>query len=178
VVVEVTEAQIAAARLDVGLAAAEAYYDLLAAREALTVGVFQERVRGESLTVVQARYDLGDATRLELLRAEASLAEVTPTIAGWAVRWRPPRAGCAGCSASPRTCRSPSPAPRRPRCRRPTPAPTSPGPSPPESSPACRRSPGRRSRRRSPLWRPPAWPGGRSSPTSTCSGGRWHCASG
>lgn len=81
VVVEVTEAQIAAARLDVGLAAAEAYYDLLAAREALTVGVFQERVRGESLTVVRARYDLGDATRLELLRAEASLAEVTPTIA-------------------------------------------------------------------------------------------------
>jgi HAE1 family hydrophobic/amphiphilic exporter-1 len=81
VVVEVTEAQIAAARLDVGLAAAEAYYDLLAARESLAVGVWQERVRRESLTVVQARYDLGEATRLELLRSEATLAEVTPTIA-------------------------------------------------------------------------------------------------
>lgn len=81
VVVDVTEAQIAAARLDVGLAAAEAYYELLAAREALAVGAWQERVRRESLKVVQARYDLGEATRLELLRAEASLAEVTPTIA-------------------------------------------------------------------------------------------------
>jgi outer membrane protein TolC len=80
VVGDVTEAQIEAARLDVALAAADAYYELLDARESLTVGRSQERVRRESLSVVQARYDLGEATRLELLRAEASLAEVTPTI--------------------------------------------------------------------------------------------------
>ena len=81
VVVDVTEAQIEATRLDVALAAAVAYYELLDARESLTVGQFQERVRRESLAVVAARYDLGEATRLELLRAEASLAEVTPVIA-------------------------------------------------------------------------------------------------
>jgi HAE1 family hydrophobic/amphiphilic exporter-1 len=81
VVVDVTEAQITVSRLDVALAAADAYYDVLDARESLTVGDQQERVRRESLAVVRARYDLGEATRLELLRAEAALAEVTPTIA-------------------------------------------------------------------------------------------------
>lgn len=81
VVVDVTEAQIAASRLDVALAAADAYYEVLDSRESLTVGDRQERVRRESLAVVRARYDLGEATRLELLRAEAALAEVTPTIA-------------------------------------------------------------------------------------------------
>lgn len=81
VVVDVTEAQIAASRLDVALAAADAYYEVLDARESLAVGDRQERVRRESLEVVRARYDLGEATRLELLRAEAALAEVTPTVA-------------------------------------------------------------------------------------------------
>ncbi|HUO86364.1 MAG TPA: TolC family protein, partial [Thermoanaerobaculia bacterium] len=81
VVVDVTEAQIDAARLDLAFEAADAYYEVLDARQSLAVGALQERVRRESLEVVQARYDLGEATRLELLRAEAALAEVTPTIA-------------------------------------------------------------------------------------------------
>ncbi len=80
-VVDATEAQIESARLDVGLDAARAFYDLLAAREGLAVGRVQERVRREALEVVRARYDIGDATRLELLRAQAALAEVTPTVA-------------------------------------------------------------------------------------------------
>jgi HAE1 family hydrophobic/amphiphilic exporter-1 len=81
-VVEVTDAQIAAARLEVALDAAEAYYELLAAREALAVGEVQERVRREALGVVEARYELGEATRLELLRSQAALAQVAPTVAG------------------------------------------------------------------------------------------------
>jgi outer membrane protein TolC len=80
-VVEVTDARIATARLDVALAAAEAYYELLAARGSLAVGEVQTRVRREALTVVEARYELGEATRLELLRSQAALAAVSPQVA-------------------------------------------------------------------------------------------------
>jgi outer membrane protein len=76
----VTDAQIRAARLDTALAAAEAYFEVLAAKRALQVVEIQERNRRESLNVVQARYDLGEATRLELLRARSSLIEVSPDV--------------------------------------------------------------------------------------------------
>lgn len=78
----VTDAQIRAARLDTALAAAEAYFEVLAAKRALQVVEVQERNRRESLNVVQARYDLGEATRLELLRAQSSLIEVSPEVVG------------------------------------------------------------------------------------------------
>lgn len=81
VVVDVTEAQIAAVGMDTALAAAEAYFEVLAQREALAVGLVQRRVRNEALEVVRARYEIGEATRLELLRAQSAVAEVTPTIA-------------------------------------------------------------------------------------------------
>lgn len=80
-VVDVTDAQIGAARLDTALAAADAYYRVLAARESLAVGLAQQRVRREALEVVRARYEVGDATRLELLRSQSALAEVAPEIA-------------------------------------------------------------------------------------------------
>lgn len=76
-----TEAQIEAARLDTALAAAVAYYDLLAAQEALATFKEQERARREALAVVQARYDIGEATRLELLQAQATLSELLPDLA-------------------------------------------------------------------------------------------------
>ncbi len=79
--VDVTDEQIRTVRLDTGLVAAQAYYQLLALRRALITVESQRQVREESLAVVQARYDLGEATRLELLRGQASLAQVEPEVA-------------------------------------------------------------------------------------------------
>ncbi len=81
VVVEFTEAQIDAARLETARQAAIAYYRALQAAESATVIEIQERTRLEALELVEARYDLREATELERLRAEASLAEVRPTVA-------------------------------------------------------------------------------------------------
>jgi len=80
IVADVTAAQIAAARLGTAMSAAEVYYQLLAARSALETVQIQQEARRESLAVVEARYELGEATRLELLRARAALEEVTPTV--------------------------------------------------------------------------------------------------
>jgi outer membrane protein TolC len=79
-VVDVTDAQIRTAQLDAGLRAATAYYELLAARASLTIIRAQEEARRAALAVVEARYELGDATRLELLQAQAVLAELPPSI--------------------------------------------------------------------------------------------------
>lgn len=75
-----TEAQIGTARLDTALATAEAYFGLLESREGLEIIEIQRESRQQSLAVVQARYDLGEATRLELLQARAALAEIVPAI--------------------------------------------------------------------------------------------------
>lgn len=79
-VVEITDAQIAAAQLDAGLIASEAYFRVLESREGLATIEVQRQARQESLAVVQARYDLGDATELEMLQAKAALAELDPII--------------------------------------------------------------------------------------------------
>ena len=79
-VVEVTEAQISAVRLDTAAEAGRAFYDLLSRKQALGALEAQEQARQEALEVVQARYDLQDATRLDLLRAQASLAQVSPSL--------------------------------------------------------------------------------------------------
>ncbi|MGH9381373.1 MAG: TolC family protein [Thermoanaerobaculia bacterium] len=79
--VEAGKAQTQTALLDTALTAAEAYFERLAAQEALITIDAQRRARQESLDVVQARFDLGDATRLELLQAQAALAEVEPAVA-------------------------------------------------------------------------------------------------
>ncbi|MEM9594947.1 MAG: TolC family protein [Acidobacteriota bacterium] len=79
--VDITDAQIRAAELDTALDAAELYYRLLAAlAEAETVDA-QEAARRASLDVVDARYELGEATELERLRAVAALEEVGPVAA-------------------------------------------------------------------------------------------------
>lgn len=79
-VVDATEAQIRSARLDAGLRAATAYYELLAARASLATIEAQRQARRAALDVVAARYELGDATRLELLQAQAALAELAPLV--------------------------------------------------------------------------------------------------
>ncbi len=79
-VAQITEALIHTAQLDAGLIASEAYFRVLEAREGLETIEIQQRARQESLDVVEARYDLGEATRLELLQAQAALAELSPAI--------------------------------------------------------------------------------------------------
>ena len=76
-----TDAQIATARLDTALAAAEAYFEVLATRQALVTVEEQEKARRESLAVVEARFEIGEATRLELLQSQATLAELLPALA-------------------------------------------------------------------------------------------------
>jgi outer membrane protein len=79
-VVGVAEAQIGTTRLDAGLIAAEAYFRLLEAHAALETIEIQRQTRQESLDVVEARFELGDATQLELLQAQAALAELDPLV--------------------------------------------------------------------------------------------------
>ncbi len=77
----VVDAQIGAARLETALAAAEAYYGLLAAQQAVAVVEAQQTARKSALDVVEARYEIGEATRLELLRSRSALAELAPELA-------------------------------------------------------------------------------------------------
>ena len=77
---QIAEALIHTAQLDAGLFASEAYFRVLEAREGLVTIEIQQQARQESLAVVQARYDLGEATELELLQAKAALAELAPTV--------------------------------------------------------------------------------------------------
>lgn len=79
-VVAITDAQIASAQLDAGLIASETYFRVLESREGLATIEIQRQARQESLAVVQTRYDLGDATELEMLQAQAALAELDPII--------------------------------------------------------------------------------------------------
>lgn len=78
---EVTAAQISTETLDLALRAAEAYYRVLSQRSALSTVEIQERLRQEVLAAVEARYELGDATRLDLLRARSGVAELGPLVA-------------------------------------------------------------------------------------------------
>ncbi|MDY7094786.1 MAG: TolC family protein [Acidobacteriota bacterium] len=78
---EVTAAQVSTERLDLALRAAEVYYRLLSRRSALATVEIQERLRQQVLAAVEARYELGDATRLDLLRARSGVAELGPLVA-------------------------------------------------------------------------------------------------
>jgi outer membrane protein TolC len=80
-VVDVVDGQTAAARLDTALSAAEAYYGVIASRRGLATLELQQELRRQSLQQVQDRYDVGEATELERLRAQAALAGVAPEVA-------------------------------------------------------------------------------------------------
>ncbi|MCH9650530.1 MAG: TolC family protein [Deltaproteobacteria bacterium] len=75
---EVTEAQIDTVRLDTALEATEAFFEILAARQQILTLESQQHLRREELSLVETRLELGDATRLEMLRAKASWAQVSP----------------------------------------------------------------------------------------------------
>ena len=69
------ESDVAAAELEVALMVREAYRRSVFTRE--SVAVFDERAReaAERVRLAQSRFDVGSATRLELLRAEAERAD-------------------------------------------------------------------------------------------------------
>jgi outer membrane protein TolC len=77
---DVSKAQIEIARLDTAAAAVESYFQVLEAEKGLETIEIQQQTRRESLEVVSARYELGEATELERLQAEAALAELQPTV--------------------------------------------------------------------------------------------------
>ncbi len=79
--VNITEAQIHTARLDLALEVAETYLTLMHARTARESLETQRIAREEALKVVQDRFDLGEATELERLRATAAIAQVGPDLA-------------------------------------------------------------------------------------------------
>ncbi len=80
--VDAVQQQIEVARLNTAAAAGQSFFRVLEAREQSQALEVQRQAREESLAVVQARFDLGDATRLELLQAEAALAELVPLVDG------------------------------------------------------------------------------------------------
>jgi HAE1 family hydrophobic/amphiphilic exporter-1 len=80
-VADAAEAQILTARLDTGLLAAEAYYDVLSAREGLSTTQSEREFRRRDLERVASLLEIGEATELERLRAAAALAEVEPEVA-------------------------------------------------------------------------------------------------
>ncbi len=80
-VVDITDAQISTVELDTVLTAVEAYYRLLQARGALATIEIQQQARQRSLEVVEGRFELGAATKLEQLRARSALAAVAPEVA-------------------------------------------------------------------------------------------------
>jgi len=74
------EHQITTARLDTALAAAEAYFAVLATREGLATVESEREFRRRDLARVEDLLELGEATELERLRAVAALAVVEPEV--------------------------------------------------------------------------------------------------
>jgi len=79
-VAQAADAQIETARLDTGLAAAEAFLSVLAAREGLTTVEAEREFRRHDLERIESLLEIGEATELERLRAVAALAVVEPEI--------------------------------------------------------------------------------------------------
>lgn len=79
-VVQAADAQIATARLDTALAAAEAYFGVLAAREGLQTVESEREFRRHDLDRIEDLLEIGEATELERLRAVSALAVVEPEV--------------------------------------------------------------------------------------------------
>lgn len=80
-VAEAAEARIDTAVLETALAAAEAYFGVLAAQEALVTLESERSFRSGDLERVDSLLEIGEATVLEQLRARAALAEIEPEVA-------------------------------------------------------------------------------------------------
>jgi outer membrane protein TolC len=80
VLAQMAEANIETARLDLANRVAQAYFNLLGSKDAVAAIELQETARRQNLETVENRLELGEATRLEQLRAQAALAEVRPLL--------------------------------------------------------------------------------------------------
>ncbi|MEM9553024.1 MAG: TolC family protein [Acidobacteriota bacterium] len=81
IAVEVADERLAETRLDVAMTAAEAFYELAAAERSVAILDAERAARDAALEVVEARLEIGEATRLEQLRALAARDEVAPRLA-------------------------------------------------------------------------------------------------
>ncbi len=77
----VAEERVTTAELDTAQAVAETYYRVLAAREGLATIEADREFRLRDLERVSSLLEIGEATELERLRAEAAVAEVEPEVA-------------------------------------------------------------------------------------------------
>ncbi|MBZ0112943.1 MAG: TolC family protein [Thermoanaerobaculia bacterium] len=80
VLAQMAEANIETARLDLANSVAQVYFSLLGSKDAVAAIELQENARRQNLQTVENRLELGEATRLEQLRAQAALAEVRPLL--------------------------------------------------------------------------------------------------
>lgn len=76
-----TDAQIHTAQLDAAFAAAEAYYQIQAAREGLATIEAEREFRSRDLARIEDLLEIGEATQLEQLRAYSALTAVEPEVA-------------------------------------------------------------------------------------------------
>jgi outer membrane protein TolC len=74
------ETDVEAVENRVALDVARAYYDLLLARERLSVLAAERAVRERQVRLVRDRLEIGEATRLDRLQAEVSLANLQPEV--------------------------------------------------------------------------------------------------
>lgn len=81
IVGEAADAQIRTAELDAAFATAEAYYRVQAAREGLATIEAEREFRSRDLARIEDLLEIGEATRLEQLRAFSALAAVDPEVA-------------------------------------------------------------------------------------------------
>ena len=79
--VDIQEASLGTRRLELAAEVSDAYFALLDAQASLRTLEAQEEARQSALDVVEARYEIGEATQLERLQARAALAELAPTAA-------------------------------------------------------------------------------------------------
>ncbi|PIE90809.1 MAG: hypothetical protein CR997_04075 [Acidobacteria bacterium] len=80
IVADIAEYQIQASKLNTAHKAASDYFLYQTTLEALRVEEQQREVLAKALELVQVRFELGQATRLEVLRAESACAELEPQV--------------------------------------------------------------------------------------------------
>jgi len=81
IVAGAADAEIASARLDTAAATAEAYCQVLAARQGLATIQAERAFRRHDLERIESLLEIGEATELERLRARSALADLEPTVA-------------------------------------------------------------------------------------------------
>jgi outer membrane protein len=77
---DMAQADLETRQTDVAIQVIQAFYGLLLAREAVTVARQAIDTAGEFLRVVKARYETGEASSFEVLRAEVEVSNLRPAL--------------------------------------------------------------------------------------------------